>query len=126
VGRAEGWGRKERSSWGGAVVAGQVWKDPRFQDNRVVGATRIAVIGLDLDDDLLRILGEIRQPVGDAAREVIVMELYRRGKISSGRGAELLGLSRLDFIQRASDLGIPYLRVNADDLDRELRLGRSL
>ena len=52
------------------------------------------------------------------------MELYRLGKISSGRGAELLGLSRLDFIQHASELGIPYLRVSDSDLDREIEQGR--
>jgi len=45
---------------------------------------------------------------------MIVLELYRRGLISSGKAAALLGLARLDFIQRASDLGIPYFRFTDD------------
>ncbi len=35
---------------------------------------------------------------------MIVLEVYRRGSISSGKAAELLGTSRLAFIQHASSL----------------------
>ncbi len=86
----------------------------------------MSTVNIEVDEDLVGILGEIQQPISRAALELIVMELYRRGKISSGRGAELLGMSRVDFIQHASDLGIPYLRVTEQDLDREIQLGRSL
>jgi predicted HTH domain antitoxin len=81
---------------------------------------------LDLDEDLVNMLREWRQPVQQAARELIVMELYRLGKVSSGRAAELLGLPRLDFIQRAADLAIPYFRLTAEDLDKEMEAARSL
>jgi predicted HTH domain antitoxin len=46
---------------------------------------------------------------------MIVFELYRRGLISSGRAAELLGIPRLEFIRRASELGIPYFRFTEDE-----------
>jgi predicted HTH domain antitoxin len=52
------------------------------------------------------------QPVEQVAREIIVLELYRRDLISSGKAAALLGVPRLDFIQRASELGVPYFRFN--------------
>lgn len=83
-------------------------------------------MNIEVADDLVGILGEIQQPIASAALELIVMELYRRGKVSSGRGAELLGMTRLDFVRYASDLGIPYLRVDEQELDREVQLGRSL
>jgi hypothetical protein len=35
-------------------------------------------------------------------------------------------MSRIDFVQHASDLGIPYLRVMPEDLDSEIQVGRSL
>ena len=85
----------------------------------------MSVVSLLLDDDLARLLADGPQPVDQAALELIVMELYRQGKISSGRSAEALRLTRLDFIQRASTLGIPYLRATEDDLERELHIGRS-
>ena len=86
----------------------------------------MSTVNIELDDKLAALLGEIQQPISRAALELIVWELYRLGRISSGRGAEFLGVSRLDFIQRASDLGIPYLRVTDEDLDREVQTGRTV
>jgi hypothetical protein len=86
----------------------------------------MSVLSLTLDDDLADLLGDGPLPADQAALELIVMELYRRGKISSGRGAEILQLSRLDFIRAASALGIPYIRLTEAELEQELRTGRSL
>ena len=65
-------------------------------------------VKIDIDDDLAALLHQTNQPVEQAAREMIVLELYRRGAISSGKAAELLGTSRLAFLQLASRLGIPF------------------
>ena len=86
----------------------------------------MSTMNIEVADDLMGILGEIQQPVSSAALELIVLELYRRGRVSSGRGAELLGMTRLDFVRHASDLGIPYLRLDDLELDSEIELGRSL
>jgi predicted HTH domain antitoxin len=81
---------------------------------------------IEVDEELIGILRELQQPIDKAATELIVLELYRMGKISSGRGAALLHMSRKDFIQHASDLGIPYLRITAEDLESEIDTGRFL
>jgi predicted HTH domain antitoxin len=60
------------------------------------------------------------QPVEQAAREMIVLELYRRSLISSGKAAELLGVPRIHFIQRASELGIPYFRFTEEEWQAEV------
>lgn len=86
----------------------------------------MSTVNLNLDEDLVNILGELQQPVDKAALELIVLELYRMGRLSSGRASALLEMSRLDFIQHASDLGIPYLRLSPDDLDTDIQVGRSL
>lgn len=41
-------------------------------------------------------------------REAVVLELYRRGIVSSGKAAELLGMQRFDFVGYADKLGIPF------------------
>jgi predicted HTH domain antitoxin len=78
-----------------------------------------------LDDDLAAILTREEEPVERAALEMIVLELYRRGTVSSGKAAELLGVPRYDFIQRASALGIPYFNLTPEELDAEVELVRS-
>ena len=70
---------------------------------------------LDLGEELGGFLATLGQPVDQMAGEMIVFELYRRGLISSGKAADLLGIPRLEFIHRASELGIPYFRFTEDE-----------
>ena len=79
----------------------------------------MSTIKIDLDDDLAALLHQTNQTVQSAAREMIVLELYRRGTISSGKAAELLGMARLAFIQHASRLGIPLIDMTADEWKAE-------
>ena len=75
----------------------------------------MSAISIDLEEDLVALLRQLNQPVERAARELIVLELYRRGTISSGKAAQLLGMSRVEFIQYASRLEIPYFTMTEDE-----------
>ena len=79
----------------------------------------MSTISIDLEEELVALLRQSNQPVERAARELIVLELYRRGAISSGKAAQLLGMSRVEFIQYASRLGIPYLTMTEDEWKNE-------
>jgi len=75
----------------------------------------MSVVRLDLEEDLVVLLHQLNQPVQRTVRELIVLELYRRGIISSGKAAELLEMSRWEFIHHASYLGIPYFAMTEDE-----------
>jgi predicted HTH domain antitoxin len=77
-------------------------------------------VTVELEEDLVAVLGEANESVPRAALESIVMDLYRRAIISGGKGAQLLGLSRLEFIHRAADFGIPYFNLDDEQLAIEL------
>jgi predicted HTH domain antitoxin len=79
----------------------------------------MSTINIDLEEDVVALLRQSNQPVERAARELIVLELYRRGAISSGKAAQLLSMSRLEFIQYASRLGIPYYTMTEDEWKNE-------
>ncbi len=81
---------------------------------------------VELDPDLVALLEELHRPVKQAARELIVLELYRQGELSSGKAAQLLGLEREDFIRHASAQGIPYFQLHGEELRRELDSGKKL
>jgi predicted HTH domain antitoxin len=83
-------------------------------------------MSVDLDEDLVALLRGQNQPVQQAVREMIVLELYRRGTISSGKGAELLGLSRPQFIAYASRLGVAFFDLTEDEWNQERALSDSL
>lgn len=78
------------------------------------------VVRVQLDQDLVELLEELQRPPKQAARELIVLELYRQGEVSSGRAAQLLGKEREEFIRYASEKGIPYFQLDSDELRREL------
>jgi predicted HTH domain antitoxin len=77
-------------------------------------------VRVQLDQDLVELLEELQRPAKQAARELIVLELYRQGEVSSGRAAQLLGKEREEFIRYASEKGIPYFQLDSDELRREL------
>jgi predicted HTH domain antitoxin len=77
-------------------------------------------VPVELDQDLVALLEELQRPAKQAARELIVLELYRQGEVSSGRAAQLLGKEREEFIRYASEQGISYFQLEDDELQREL------
>jgi predicted HTH domain antitoxin len=79
----------------------------------------MSTINIDLEEDLVALLRQSNQPVEHAVRELIVLELYRRGAISSGKAAQLLGMARVEFIRYASSLGIPYFTMTEDEWKNE-------
>lgn len=78
-------------------------------------------LNLQLPDELHELLKDRGQPVDQAAIEMIVMDLYRREIITSGKGAELLGWSREKFITISGDQGIPFFRLSDDELDNDVK-----
>lgn len=80
-----------------------------------------ATIDLQLDPAVWDVISAQYDDPSDAVREIVVLELYRRHEISSGKAAELLGTTRVDFIRRASDAGIPFFDMDGSELDDEVR-----
>jgi predicted HTH domain antitoxin len=58
--------------------------------------------------------------LGTRLKELIAIELFREGRISSGKGAELLGVPKVDFIRLLGRYGIFYFAESPEDLVREL------
>jgi predicted HTH domain antitoxin len=70
-------------------------------------------------DDELAALVEQEQTLDQATREALVMGLFQRGRISSGKACELLGLERMAFVHRASELGVPVYLTTEEEWERE-------
>jgi len=79
----------------------------------------MSTVKIDVREDLAALLDQTNQPLEKAAREMIVLELYRRGTLSSGKAAEMLEMPRLDFIRHASKLGIPHIDMTSDEWEAE-------
>lgn len=81
---------------------------------------------LTLDDELAAILRGSNQSLQQTARELMLLELYRRGSISSGKAAELLDMGRWEFIRHAGRLGIPFFEMTEEEWEDELAAAEEL
>ncbi len=55
-----------------------------------------------------------------------MLELYRCATISSGKAAQLLGMSRFEFTRHASRLGIAFFDLTDDEWEAERAQSKSL
>jgi predicted HTH domain antitoxin len=72
-----------------------------------------------LDDELAALL-EAEKPLDEATREVVVMGLFRRGKISTGKACELLKLDQTAFIRRANEHNVPVYLATEKEWEADL------
>jgi predicted HTH domain antitoxin len=74
----------------------------------------LAMRTVTLDDELAALL-EGEKPLDEATREALVLDLFRRGRISTGKACELLSLDRTAFIRRAKEHNVPvYLTTDRE------------
>jgi predicted HTH domain antitoxin len=83
----------------------------------------MSTIMMEVDRELVDLLHNLGRPE-DKLKEYLVLELYRRREISSGKAAELLGMQKFEFVRYASRVGIPYLDMDQQELEDEIKAAR--
>lgn len=78
-------------------------------------------IVLNIPDHSLSALNVPPQAAGGQLRLLAAMKLYELGKISSGAAAELAGTSRVEFLSRLGEFGIPTFAMTGDELREDLK-----
>lgn len=71
-------------------------------------------------DDLLLSLKESPAEFEAEARLLLAVKLYELGRISTGRAAELAGMSRVEFFFALGRFGLSPIGVEPDELERDL------
>lgn len=83
-------------------------------------------VALDLPRDLLGALDVPQVQLETRLRELIALELFREGRISSGKGAELLGSPKLAFIHLLAQHRISYFTESPEELAAEAAASEQL
>jgi hypothetical protein len=89
---------------------------PKEDDN--MAEKRIEVM---LPEEVLEWFGWEESEASHHIKEALLMELVRLGRISSGKAAELLGISRWDIYEVMSRYEVPAIQMSREELKWELR-----
>ena len=82
-------------------------------------------ITIEIPDELMKLLGS-EEEIGKEAKQALVMNLVRRGEISRGKAAELLGISVWDMPELFLKYEIPWFNYSPEQLEQDLAALRSL
>ncbi|MBI4670070.1 MAG: UPF0175 family protein [Chloroflexi bacterium] len=77
-------------------------------------------VKIALPRELLVALDISRTEAAQRAQEWVILELFREGSISSGKAAEILRMSKLEFIELLNAREIPYLDLDVSSLEQDI------
>ena len=81
----------------------------------------VVTVPITLPRQFVALLGAPAQ-AAETAREYILLGLYVEGRISGGKAAELLGLTRRGFLSLLARKGIDYFRLTPGEWAEEVTL----
>jgi predicted HTH domain antitoxin len=62
----------------------------------------------------------------DELRFLAAVKLYELGRLSSGKAAELAGMTRVDFLDSLARVGVPAINLRDEEVAQEIRAAREL
>ena len=77
-------------------------------------------VTVQVADALLEDLAESLEDLGREIHLAVAIHLYNRGLVSQGRGAEIAGLSRWEFIRALGRAEVPACQVTSEELKEEV------
>ena len=79
-------------------------------------------VNLRLPRELLGVLDVPQTQLEYRLKEIIALQLFQDGRISSGKGAEIMGISKLEFIRLLDRHGVSYFRESSGELEDEINM----
>lgn len=70
-------------------------------------------------EELLLSLKRDKEEFEEEAKFLVALKLYELGKISSGKGAKLAGLSRVEFLSKLGQYKASPFQVDLDEIVEE-------
>ena len=80
----------------------------------------MAILSIEIPESIFATLQRSPRELEREVRLAAAIDWYRQGLISQGRGAEIAGISRADFIDALAARKVEVAQIDFESLDREL------
>jgi predicted HTH domain antitoxin len=85
--------------------------------------SEITTLHIKIPTEFAGLLGA-QQQAAEVAKEFIILGLYQEGRISGGKAAEMLGMTRHGFVSFLARKGIDYFQIFPEEWDAEVATAR--
>lgn len=82
----------------------------------------MCVLTISIPDESVLALAESPEEASVRMRMLAAVKLFEMKELSSGAAAQLAGISRVEFLHRLCDYGVPVFDLSEDELAQETRL----
>ena len=82
---------------------------------------KTCTLTVELPESIVQKRGPTAQDAARHLEKLALIELFRAGDLSGGRAAELLGLSRADWLDLLARHGVSHTVVTGEDLEHDLK-----
>lgn len=101
-------------------------KEARKTEVHSTHSVNIITVNLPLPTDLLSIMNIHQTSLPSKLKELIVLELFREGLLSTGKAAELLDMPKVAFITRLTQNNIDYFSESPAELSEQISQANAL
>ena len=78
------------------------------------------MLTIDYPEGLETAVSTTRQEFGAQIRLMAALKMFELGKLSSGKAAQLAGISRVEFFEMCGRYHVPIVNYSADEIEAEL------
>jgi predicted HTH domain antitoxin len=83
----------------------------------------MATVTIEIPDDLLPEFTSTPEGLAQELRLAAAIEWYREGRVSQGKGAEIAGINRWEFLQELSRARVDVFQMTPEELREEIERG---
>ena len=78
-------------------------------------------IEIEMPEEILKFIDYKNESYYRKAKEILMYQLIKENKISYGKAAELMGMSKIEYIEDLSEMGIPYFDMDISEVSQDIK-----